>query len=60
MNPILSDLAILCGLAVADPGFSWGGGAPFSNYVLFCKLFAQKLHENENNWTPGARPWCLL
>ena len=44
--------------AVADPGFSPGGGANSQNCYYFSH-FCQKLHENERIWTPrgGARPW---
>ena len=46
-------------LAVADPGFSPGGGAN-SQKCYYFSIFCRKLHENERIWTPrggGARPW---
>ena len=47
-------------IAVADPGFSPGGGANSQNCYYFSH-FCRKLHENERIWTPGggggARPW---
>ena len=44
--------------AVADPGFSPGGGANSQNCYYFSH-FCRKLHENERIWTPrgAARPW---
>ena len=49
--------------AVADPGFSPGGGANSQNCYYFSH-FCRKLHENERIWTPkggarvpGAPPW---
>ena len=44
--------------AVADPGFSPGGGAN-SQKCYYFSIFCRKLHENERIWTPrgGARPW---
>ena len=44
--------------AVADPGFSPGGGANSQNCYYFSH-FCRKLHENERIWTPrgGTRPW---
>ena len=39
------------GLAVADPGFSPGGGANSQNCYYFSH-FCRKLHENERIWTP--------
>ena len=41
--------------AVADPGFSPGGGAN-SQKCYYFSIFCQKLHENERIWTPrGGR-----
>ena len=49
--------------AVADPGFSPGGGAN-SQKCYYFSIFCRKLHENERIWTPrggarvpGAPPW---
>ena len=41
--------------AVADPGFSPGGGAN-SQKCYYFSIFCRKLHENERIWTPrGGR-----
>ena len=42
--------------SVADPGFSPGGSANSQKSIIL-SIFCQKLHENERNWTRGARPW---
>ena len=50
--------------AVADLGFSPGGGAPTPKVGVLIYYFCRKLHENERIWTPrggarvpGAPPW---
>ena len=48
----------LAPLAVADPGFSPGGGGANSQNCYYFSHFCRKLHENERISTPGgARPW---
>ena len=62
VNIMSSRMPIWCDiiyyLAVADPGFSPGGGANSQNCYYFSHFY-RKLHENERIWTPrgGARPW---
>ena len=41
-------------LAVADPGFSWGGPNPKVGVLTY--FFGRKLHENERILAPGGVP----
>ena len=42
-------------IAVADPGFPWGGGATSQSGIIL-QTFCRKLHENERIWIPLDPP----
>ena len=43
----------MIGIAVADPGFSWGG-APTAKILLFCKYFAENCMKMKEFGLPGG------